>query len=187
MPSQSDLIYIGPILLTDREYLSLVVFTCKWTRFYLTDVMNTGKKMIVIFQFFSFFIITDCFWSYNVITICKLGCTPNKTYELIIIQWPNTLFPVTNFLEELFSCESKSTFSRFISKEYYFGSNSNYCLNNSMKKSWNCYIWYNFHHLNWKKENYFILDKFKKAKDYKLKILHNLARFNFSMLLRIRS
>ena len=150
-------------LLTDPEYLSLVVFTCKWTRFYLTDVMNTGKKMIVIFQFFSFFIITDCFWSYNVITICKLGCTPNKTYELIIIQWPNTLFPVTNFLEELFSCESKSTFSRFRSKKYYFGSNSNYCLKNSMKKSWNCYIWYNFHHLNWKKENYFILDKFKKA------------------------
>ena len=48
---------------------------------------------------FSFFIITYWWGWYNIISICKLSCTPNKTDKLVIIQWPYTLCSVTTVVE----------------------------------------------------------------------------------------
>ena len=72
------------------------VLACEGTRFNLTDVMNTSKKMIVILQLLSFFIITYWFGWNRTISTCKLSCTPNKTYELIVIQRPYTLSNMTS-------------------------------------------------------------------------------------------
>ena len=72
------------------------VLACEGTRFNLTDVMNTGKKMIVILQLLSFFIITYWFGWNRTISTCKLSSTPNKTYELIVIQRPYTLSSMTS-------------------------------------------------------------------------------------------
>ena len=58
--------------------------------------MNTGKKMIVILQLLSFFIITYWFGWNRTISTCKLSSTPNKTYELIVIQRPYTLSSMTS-------------------------------------------------------------------------------------------
>ena len=87
------------------------VLACEGTRFNLTDVMNTGKKMIVILQLLSFFIITYWFgWNWAIST-CKLSSTPNKTYELIVIQRPYTLSSITSPLmhsqSNVYFCQKK--------------------------------------------------------------------------------
>ena len=74
------------------------VLACEGTHFNLTDVMNTSKKMIVILQLLSFFIITYWFGWNRTISTCKLSSTPNKTYELIVIQRPYTLSSMTSRL-----------------------------------------------------------------------------------------
>ena len=84
----------------DNEKIIIDPKVLAWegTHFNLTDVMNTSKKMIVILQLLSFFIITYWFgWNWAIST-CKLSSTPNKTYELIVIQRPYTLNNMTSRL-----------------------------------------------------------------------------------------
>ena len=83
--SRKDLV---PTLYT-ADIPKLVWMFGKWSCFDLTYVLNASKEMIIIFQLFSFVIITNGFGWNNIMSIHELSCTPNEADKLEIVQRPH--------------------------------------------------------------------------------------------------